>query len=103
MTGVDVSFGGSAKSNRMPSTTRSSRDTSGSSTTSSIPPPSRRDMRSPKRLRSANAATADISKLEDATKTALAETKADILEWVSRMMGFQTIVILGAVLGLVVH
>ena len=49
----------------------------------------------------AEAATkAEFARLEAASKAALAETKADILKWVSGMMGFQTIVILGAVFGL---
>lgn len=35
-----------------------------------------------------------------ATKTDLAETKADILKWLFGMIGFQTILILGAVVAL---
>ncbi len=47
------------------------------------------------------ATKADIARLEAATKTSLAETKADALKWVAGMLGFQTIVILGALFGLV--
>ena len=47
----------------------------------------------------------DIARLEIATKAALkadlAETKSEILKWMFGSMGFQTIVILGAVFGLV--
>jgi len=46
------------------------------------------------------ATKADIARLEASTKVALAETKADILKWMFGSMGFQTIVILGAVFGL---
>jgi hypothetical protein len=35
-----------------------------------------------------------------ATKTALAETKAEIIKWMFGMVGFQTIVISGAVIAL---
>lgn len=44
------------------------------------------------------ATKADLTTL--ATKTDLAETKADILKWMFGTIGFQTIVILGAVLAL---
>ena len=42
----------------------------------------------------------DIEALRLATKSDLAETKAEIVKWMFGTIGFQTIVILGAVLAL---
>ena len=42
----------------------------------------------------------DIETLRLATKSDLAEVKAEILKWMSGTIGFQTVVILGAVLAL---
>lgn len=42
----------------------------------------------------------DLETLRVATKADLAETKADILKWMIGAMGFQTVMIIGAVVAL---
>jgi hypothetical protein len=46
------------------------------------------------------ATKADLARLEGKLEAKLAETKADILKWVVGAIGFQTLVILGALVSL---
>jgi hypothetical protein len=47
------------------------------------------------------ATKADLAKLESGLEAKIAEVKADILKWVVGAIGFQTVVILGALVSLV--